>query len=468
MVFNYLCNKGGVATLLIFCIFVWVPDTHAKSQIISHDDLDIKIGQAIFEKIWVFAPSSTKSSDGLGPLYNARSCKQCHGLSIKNKSSLPSSLVIHLSIEPSLDMRYQDTEKNLKELGFIPEPSYGKQLQTFAYPGAKAEAEISVSYEKVLAIFADGDQVSLSKPNYTIDSYGYGDFHPDYRWSPRVAPRMMGLNWLEAIPVETLLLNSDTEDSNNDGISGKINWVWDSTSQSTQAGRFGWKAAKANLEQQNLAALSTDIGVSSWLFPKAEGDCTEAQAHCSQLAKATETYVASSAHGDSPNQLTVEASKEMTDLLLRFTASLSPDQRLSPNNKDRSKLEYGRQLFNKIGCHSCHISQYDNVINTYSNDRKSTTIYPYTDLLLHDMGTSLADNRKEFAASGNEWRTSPLWGISKYLQESPNPHFLHDGRAKSVMDAILWHGGEAESSKQAFMNLPKEQRTSLINFVESL
>ena len=159
MVFNYLCNKGGVATLLIFCIFVWVPDTHAKSQIISHDDLDIKIGQAIFEKIWVFAPSSTKSSDGLGPLYNARSCNQCHGLSIKNKSSLPSSLVIHLSIEPSLDMRYQDTEKNLKELGFIPEPNYGKQLQTFAYPGAKAEAEISVSYEKVLAIFADGDQV---------------------------------------------------------------------------------------------------------------------------------------------------------------------------------------------------------------------------------------------------------------------------------------------------------------------
>tara|TARA_R110002167_G_scaffold37563_12_gene117664 strand:+ start:209 stop:1603 length:1395 start_codon:yes stop_codon:yes gene_type:complete len=461
--------KGSIATLIFFSILTTLPVIHAKPLSISHDNLDIKIGQAIFEKLWVFAPSSTKSSDGLGPLYNARSCHQCHDLSKKDLTPIPSSLVIHISIEPNSVNTDEKTKENLKLLGFIPEPSYGKQIQTLAYPGAKAEAEVSVSHQSVSITFPDGEQLHLSKPNYIITNPGYGDFHEALKSSPRIAPRMIGLNWLEAIPVDILLNNADPKDVDNDGISGKVNWVWDLITQTSQVGRFGWKASKPSLDQQNLAALSTDIGVSSWLFPKAEGDCSERQSHCTQLARSTETHLVNiQDNKSSNNHLMVEASKEMTDLLLRFTASLAQQKPLPKSNNELTEFESAQRLFNTIGCQSCHISNYEDIVNTYTNDKIPATISPFTDLLLHDMGEALADGRKEFNASGNEWRTAPLWGIAEYLKKSSNPLFLHDGRANSVLEAILWHGGEAEKSKQAFMKLSKDKRLTLIHFVESL
>ncbi|MFT6905395.1 MAG: CxxC motif-containing protein (DUF1111 family) [Oleiphilaceae bacterium] len=472
MTLNHVYKKGSIATLLSLYFLFASNLSCADSQFFSYEDLDRKIGQAIFEKFWVFAPSSTKSSDGLGPLYNARSCHQCHESSKKNKNNIPSTLVIQLSIEPK--PTNQDFEQVMNQLGFIPEPIYGKQLQTFAYPGAKAEADISVTYTPINIIFPDGEELSLSKPSYLFTNMGYGKFHKDLKFSPRVAPRMTGLNWLDSIPEQQITSNTDPDDINKDGISGKANWVWDDISRTTKLGRFGWKAGKPNLEQQNLAALSADIGVSSWLYPQAEGDCTLAQSRCTQLAKNTETQLVkaignSTLHnGTHKSSLWVEASKDMTDLLLLFTATMDQKNRSKKTQFELESVKHGKELFNQIGCQNCHISTYKNITDTYKNNIKITTIYPYTDLLLHDMGDNLADNRKEFEASGNEWRTAPLWGISDYLKKSPNPVFLHDGRAKSTVEAILWHAGEAEKSKQAFMALTNKERIILKKFVESL
>lgn len=472
MTFNLTYAKGSFTALAPFYLVLASNLSFAEPKSFSHEDLDSKIGEAIFEKLWVFAPSSTKSSDGLGPLYNARSCHQCHEPSKKNLNHIPASLVVQLSIEPKIST--QLSEQYLKHKGFIPDPIYGAQLQTFAYPGAKAEADISISYQQVNITFPDGDELSLSRPSYFFSNMGYGEFHQDLKFSPRVAPRMTGLSWLESIPEQQIILNADPDDINEDGISGKVNWVWDAITHTSKPGRFGWKAGKPSLEQQNLAALSTDIGISSWLFPKAAGDCTEAQSHCTKLAKDTETHLVKSSHDSTFTKVTqsntnlVEASKEMTDLLLLFTASMDQGFRPKQNSIMLSSLKSGRQLFNQIGCNNCHISTYSHIVNPYENDKIVSSISPYTDLLLHDMGENLADNRKEFNATGNEWRTAPLWGIKDYLKQSPNPTLLHDGRANSIIEAIVWHGGEAEKSKQAFMGLSKKERTSLINFVESL
>ncbi len=474
---NQTLNKGSIATLLSLWLLLNVQLSFAETREFSQSHLNNKIGQAIFEKLWVFAPASTKSSDGLGPLYNARSCHRCHDLTRRDKSHIPSSLVIQLSIEPrSVD---QASKQIIKHTGFIPEPVYGKQIQTFAYPGAKAEAEVSISYKELEVAFPDGEVVILMKPNYQFSNLAYGDLHQNVKFSPRIAPRMSGLALLESIPEEQIIALADPDDEDKDGISGSVNTVWDALSQTEKLGRFGWKAGKANLEQQNLAALSTDIGISSWLFPQAEGDCTQAQTHCIHIADTTQTHLSSSQdHSSQPDalqttRLAIEASKEMTDLLLLFTTSFDEKKyhRQKPvrsKNSHIKSLSEGQKLFKTIGCQKCHIDAYRSIESDSESVMISATISPYTDLLLHDMGSDLADDRKEFNASGNEWRTAPLWGISGYLLQSPNPKFLHDGRARSIKDAILWHAGEAKDSKRAFMTLTRSQRSTLINFVESL
>ena len=453
-------TKSGIATLILLSTLPFSTFGHAQPENDSHAKLDIKIGQAIFEKLWVFAPASTKSSDGLGPLYNASSCQQCHHQQGQLKNNQDSSLVIQLSIEPAIPV--ESSTLFLTKYGFIPEPVYGKQLQTFAYPGGKAEATISVTHTNSTFIFEDGDKVNLKQPKVEFSNLGYGPLSKDLRFSPRIAPRIMGLAWIDSLPAESILANADPEDLNQDGISGKANWVWNKAEQKVDLGRFGWKASKATLDQQNLAALATDIGISSWLFPQAEGDCTLNQTACIELARQTETHLKQSP------AIGYEATKEMTDLLLLFTASHGNTQIANTQTQQKASQLHGEKLFKQIGCQTCHISHYDNVVNKYENDMIPGTFSPYSDLLLHDMGEALSDHRNEFLATGREWRTAPLWGISKYLAESPNPAFLHDGRASSIIEAILWHDGEAASAKQAFTNLSKENRQHLIQFVESL
>ena len=437
--------------------------SQANPKLSIDTKLDFEIGKAIFDKIWVFAPSSTTASDGLGPLYNARSCVRCHkgngrGIIEGSNSSSP-ALFLRLSIPPT-------TEHHLKLLasgkfGFIPEPVYGKQLQTFAYPGGQAEGQLKVQYHSVLLNIKDGSsttQVELLNPEYKILDAAYGQLAPNLLFSPRIAPPVIGLGLIEAIDEHDILAFADPKDLNNDGISGKANIVWDYQSQSSKLGRYGWKAGSPTLDQQNNAAFSGDIGISSWLFTNHAGDCTTKQAECLQQSHGNKRR-------EKPNKDYLEAPKAMTDLVLFYTKNIALP--LARNIHD-SKRKKGKALFHKAGCHKCHRPSYTTKPDPDLGLTTKQKIWPYSDFLLHDMGKGLADNRSEFLANGQEWRTPPLWGIGLTRAVSENTFFLHDGRARNLLEAILWHGGEAEQSKQFVVNITHQQRQQLIFFLESI
>jgi len=434
--------------------------SHPPPTLSMDEKLDFLVGKAVFEKIWVFAPSSTTASDGLGPLYNARSCVRCHkgngrGIIEGNKSSSP-ALFLRLSIPPSTN-EHQVLLTSGKA-GFIPEPTYGKQLQTFAYPGGQAEGKLDVNYSSIKVTLNGGETLEIQKPDYIIKQLGYGPVHQDLLFSPRIAPPIIGLGLLEAIDEKDILKLADPEDLNNDGISGKANIVWDEKYKTSKLGRFGWKAGTPSLEQQNNAALSGDLGISSWMFPQHAGECTEKQSECQQQK-----------HGnvrrDKPGQNMLEASKTMTDLLLYYTRNVALPPARKIDDIDRIK---GKALFYQADCQNCHQPNFVTSQITDQANLSNQTIWPYSDLLLHDMGKGLADNRPEFLADGQEWRTPPLWGIGLTKTVSGDTFYLHDGRARSLLEAILWHGGEADASKQKVINMHNEQRQQLIYFLESI
>jgi len=434
--------------------------SHPSPKLSIEEELDFKIGKAVFEKIWVFAPSSTTASDGLGPLYNARSCSRCHkgngrGVIEGGHSSSP-ALFLKLSIPPS--NHQQETLLASGKLGFIPEPVYGKQLQTFAYPGGNAEGQLEVNYAAIKINLNDNETIELQKPEYKISHLGYGPIAQDFMFSPRIAPALIGLGLLEAIDKHDILALSDPQDLNKDGISGKANVVWDETDETLKLGRFGWKAGSPTLEQQNNAALNGDIGISSWQFPQHAGDCTTLQQKCKNQAHGNRRR-------DKPKQDMLEASKVMTDLLLHYTRNIALPAARNINNENRNK---GKELFHAAGCQHCHQPRFVTTNKTEQANLAKQTIWPYTDLLLHDMGEDLADNRPEFQANGQEWRTPPLWGVGLTEAVSGKSFFLHDGRARNLLEAILWHGGEAKNAQQAVINMSTKQRQQLISFLESL
>ncbi len=433
--------------------------SHPASNLDFEQGLNFNVGNGVFKKIWVSSPSSTTASDGLGPLYNARSCVRCHvnngrgqAPAVEPSQTRAVSLFLRLSIPPQTQ-----SQKNLLSqyrLGFIPEPIYGGQLQGFATQGVEAEGLLQVSYTELPLQLSEGQSISLRQPHYTVSNLGYGDLHPETQFSPRIAPPMIGLGLLEAIDEQDLLQLADPEDSNVDGISGRVNRVWNIKEQSITIGRFGWKAGQPTLEQQNNAALSGDIGIGSWMFPNPQGDCTSQQEACINQP-----------HGNTPQQGNLEASQTMTKLLLHYTRNLAVPMRKVVESR---RALAGKQLFYKAGCTGCHTPKFMTKSNADLPEQSNQLIWPYTDLLLHDMGEGLADNRSEFSANGREWRTPPLWGIGLTKTVSGHRNFLHDGRARSLLEAILWHGGEAEAAKERVVNMAVKERNDLINFLETL
>lgn len=312
-----------------------------------------------------------------------------------------------------------------------------------------------IRYQEQVMALSDGETASLRQPDYSISDLGYGPLHPQVQLSARVAPPMIGLGLLEAIDHETLLAQADPDDQNNDGISGRANQVWNADRQQVDVGRFGWKAGHASLNQQNNSALNGDIGISNPDFQNPHGDCTPQQPDCLNMP-----------HGNTEQHDSLEASRQMTDLMLLYTRNLAVPAR---RNIDAPEVLAGKKVFYDSGCQQCHRAHY-----TISHDpaapenRKPQQIWPYSDLLLHDMGEALADHRPEYAATGREWRTAPLWGIG--LTKTVNGHtfFLHDGRARNLLEAILWHGGEATPARNTVIQMPKQDRHNLIRFLESL
>lgn len=411
---------------------------HADNITFEHE-LMFATGNSFFTSAWVQAPSSTTARDGVGPLFNARSCEGCHRSDGRGQPPDSDEEFLGLLIRLSTNGQGHHGAPE-------PDPNYGDQLQPFSILGVPAEANPELTYTEVSGMYEDGTTYTLLEPTYTIENLAYGPLSMNLRMSPRVAPQMIGLGLLEAISEERLEELEDPDDVDGDGVSGRINQVWDVENEAVVVGRFGWKAEQPTIKQQTAAAFLGDIGITTPLFTNNE--CTAVQTDC----------LAAPAGGDP------EIDEDKFSKVVVYSSLLAPPGRLDYD--DPVVLE-GKNLFQKIGCDACHTPSHTTG-ESHLEELAHQLIYPYTDMLLHDMGAELSDSRPSFAASGEEWRTPPLWGIG-YLEEvNGHTRLLHDGRARGVAEAILWHGGEAAASQNAFKKLSRNDRDALVRFVESL
>ncbi|GAB2711006.1 di-heme oxidoreductase family protein [Halomonas garicola] len=407
--------------------------------------LDFSVGNSFFRNPWVVAPSSTTARDGLGPLFNTNSCQGCHLKDGRGHPPEGDETPIALFLRLSLPADRGD-EKTLRQLGVVPVPSYGRQLQTAAIPGAEPEGKLVIEHEPREVALEGGETVTLQAPRYRIDNPAYEGLPEDLETSPRLAPTMVGLGLLSAVPEDDLLAAADPDDADGDGISGRVNHVWDERRQKTVVGRFGWKAGEPSVEQQSMHAFAGDMGLTSSLAPAT--DCAAAQS-CDEFES-----------GGEP-----EVSDKIADFITFYAESLAVPMR---RNMGDEAVAQGAKQFNRLGCAACHTPRQQTADDASRAALAGQTIWPYTDLLIHDMGEGLADNRAEFEASGQEWRTPPLWGIGLAQTVNPRARFLHDGRARTLQEAVLWHGGEAENAREQYRQLPKDKRQSVLRFLESL
>ena len=411
---------------------------------------DFQVGDSFFTQNWVAAPASTAGRDGLGPTFNAQSCSTCHGHDGRARPPLSAvdperGLLLRLSLPEQFRELYAPQSPPGSP---VPDPNYGGQLQDRAILGATPEGVLLISYEEIHGEYADGQPYTLLKPSYEIVDLAFGPLHEQIMISPRIAPAVFGLGLLEAITEADLRALADPDDLDGDGISGRVSEVWDPETGAFTTGRFGWKASKPSIRQQAAGAFHGDIGITSSLHP--EENCPPPQAACA---------AAPSGAGDDG----VEVPDERLDKVAFYGQTLAP-----PAARDYEGREDGATLFFAAGCHRCHAPRHITGQEHQIDALRGQTIYPYTDLLLHDMGPELADNRPVFNASGSEWRTPPLWGIGLIPVVNGHSRLLHDGRARGVAEAILWHGGEGEASREAFKALSAEQRQALIDFINSL
>ncbi|HUN21779.1 MAG TPA: di-heme oxidoredictase family protein [Anaerolineales bacterium] len=450
----FICGLGMVWLLLGCSPQPNVPITPTATLITTfavpisglspEQQLHFQVGNALFNTQWTATQWTANASienqrAGLGILFNANSCASCHP---KDGRGLPPQtggasvgLVLRLSL-PQKGLYYQP----------VAEPNYGLQLQEFAVDGGVAEGRIGLTYTEQPGTLADGTPYSLRLPIYQVQDPAYGALSPQTLLSPRLAPQIVGMGLLEAVPAETLLALADPTDVNDDGISGRPNWVWDVYQGQMSIGRFGWKANQPHVLQQVADAFQADMGIRSDLFPP---NTCETQPAC-QAA-------------DSTPKPEISAD-DLLKVVLYTSAIGVPAQRDAQTNQ----VQDGARLFTTIGCSQCHQPSLQTGIHLTIPALSNQTIAAYSDLLLHDMGAGLADGRPDFQASGTEWRTAPLWGIG--LFESVNGHtfYLHDGRARNLSEAILWHGGEATAAREWFRRLSLAERDALLAFLRSL
>lgn len=430
--------------------------SQSSANLTFEQERDFKLGNALFRKLWVSSPSSTQASDGLGPLFNARSCQACH---LKDGRGHPpregegaSSMFLRLARAPATAEERAAVEEYLALN--MPDPVYGEQLQEFAVPGLKAEGHLRIDYEEIPVTLSGGEIVSLRRPAYSVDDLGYGPLDPATTLSPRVAQPMIGLGLVEAIDPADILANADPDDADGDGISGLPQLRRMESGAAPVLGRFGWKAQNPTIRIQSAHAFAGDIGISTPDVPKSHGDCTENETDCLAMPVGEQKRL-----GDT------EAPDPVLDLVTFYSQNLAVPARRDVADP---QVLHGKELFYGLGCASCHTPKFVTSRKAEISQHAFQLIWPYSDFILHDMGEGLADGQQVGVASGTEWRTAPLWGIG--LTEMVNGHtfFLHDGRARNLTEAILWHGGEAQRARDAFAALDKADREALIHFLESL
>jgi CxxC motif-containing protein (DUF1111 family) len=392
-----------------------------------------ELGDAAFEQTFVAAPAPV--NNGLGVVYNNVSCISCHhndGIGTPTAGELQSSLLIRISRQGMDDHG-----------GALAVPGYGTQIQDKAVFGKQKEATVHIAYTYHTYSLANGTTYELRAPVYSLENL-YLPVSGVYMLSPRLAPPVFGLGLLENIEEKDILANADENDSNGDSISGKPNYVWDAATQKMMLGRFGLKANTASVLTQVAAAYNNDMGITNRIFP-------------------AETY-----SGQTQMDL-LKDDPELPDSILNAVAfyvrTLQVPARRNVNDAEGKK---GEKLFAGAKCMSCHTQTFTTNVNVAFPPSSNQRIHPYTDLLLHDMGEGLADNRPDFKADGREWRTAPLWGLGLIELVNYPGYYLHDGRARSILEAIMWHSGEAEASKRKVQEMSKTELGELLRFLKSL
>lgn len=399
------------------------------------------LGRSFFTIPWVEAPSATTARDGLGPLFDANSCVSCHpgngkGELFSNNNIASRSLIAKASIKSNDSIEHKTIlEKN----GFVSEPVYGNQISINGVHGVAFEGRVNIEFEEIKVKFPDGEEDILLKPKYSLKDLNYGNLDSNAIISYRIAPSLNGMGLISQISDEEILKNADENDLNNDGISGKANFVYSKISKKYELGRYTSKASVSRLKEQIANAANNDMGLTTTINPN--DNCTKTQINCNEAPKPRDKI-------DLPSDRL-----DAIDFYIKNIKTYSA--------KENLEFKKGLELFEAVDCAKCHISSF--------KLEKGFEIRPYSDFLLHDMGEGLSDGFSEFSASESEFRTIPLWGLALHEKiNSKKPRLLHDGRARNFQEAILWHGGEALKSKEKYMNLTKEKRAELINFLEGL
>lgn len=429
--------------------------SHPSANLSFSDQQRFLVGNGLFRKDWVSAPSSTLASDGLGPLFNARACQACH---IKDgRGHAPAvaggeavSMLVRLSVEPDAE---QKKAIEAGRIAVVPHPAFGSQLQDNAVAGLEPEGRPRIDYSDEPVTLAGGEVVRLRRPRLTIVTKAGDAIGNDVMRSARIASPMTGMGLLQAIPEADILAHADPEDRDGDGISGRPNLVGDGRGGVT-LGRFGWKAVQPTVELQTAHAFSGDMGLSTPVLDDRWGDCTRDQASCRSMPTGVQATMGRE-----------EVPRDLLDLVIFYAEHLAPPMRRSVD--DREVLA-GKQAFYQAGCASCHVPKFVTSRRAPHPALRFQLVWPYSDLLLHDMGEGLADDRPEGLADGREWRTPPLWGIGVARRVSEQAGYLHDGRARDLKEAILWHGGEAAPARDRFAVMDAVERDALLAFLGSL
>lgn len=402
---------------------------------------DFNFGNRVFNTNWAVAPASVDAFDGLGPVFNRVSCSGCHLRDGRGRPPVEGeeemlSMLVRLSV-PGTDAHG----------GPKPHPAYGDQLNDRGIPGVPAEGRARIEWRELPGRYPDGEAYSLRAPRLVFEDLAFGPLGRRAKTSPRVAPAMPGMGLLEAIPEADLLALADPDDRDGDGISGRANRVWNPDTGRVELGRFGWKANAATVLAQSAGAAHGDMGLSNRVFPGE--NCATPQRACAEAVR-----------GDGTDLRDAHLDK----LVFYLQVLAVPDRR----STDAAAGQRGEMLFAGIGCAACHTPVQRTAADAKPSQLAGQVFMPYTDLLLHDMGPGLADGREDFLASGREWRTAPLWGLGLVPVTNGHSFYLHDGRARSLEEAILWHGGEAERSQREFRALSREDRQAVLTFLQSL
>jgi len=414
-------------------------------------------GEKVFNNFWIAVnnptiplvwdlslPGPSGGEWGLGPMFLATNCAACHvnagrGRALDASGSLTVQHVLRISV-PGTD----------EHGGPNPDPHYGTEIQMFDTvtrkdPAARAgEGEVYLDWIDKPFRFPDGEELVLRQPKVRVEKLNFGPLADGIMMSLRNAQAMVGLGYLEAVSEKDILALAEKQKA--EGLNGRPNYVRDDIKKQTSLGRFGWKANQPSVRQQIAGAFHADMGITSSLYP--EQMCTSVQTECKAAIVG-------------PTELRPDMWDAISFWTLTFEA---PAQR----NKDKPEVKNGESHFVSTGCAACHVSELRTSKNAHLPHFANRTIKPYTDMLLHDMGPELADGRPDYQAGGADWRTAPLWGIGLSKQVNASTSFLHDGRARNLQEAIIWHGGEAQAARDKFVAMPKAQRSELLAFLESL